>query len=550
MCKEPRVKAVRMLTLAASVALGAVAQAQTPLPASASDPGAMGWMQGFPPSAEKTIRFTAPDYFSFPRLRWTVCHFRELMPTAGVDRGPGPVSELPTALNADMDAIHFRRLDNQQEISWAEAFDATYSDGLLVMHHGRIVYERYAGCLDANTLHGAMSLTKSITGLLGEMLVAEGTLDENDLVGTLIPELQNSAFGDASVRQVLDMSTGLDCSEAYADPKAEVWAHAQAGSPLPPPAHDDGPRSDFESLQQVRKKGEHGLSLGYKTVNSDALGWILARVTGQPLNELLAERIWRRIGAEREAFYTADSIGTPVAGGGLNTTLRDLARLGQLVLQDGQWNGEQVIPAAAIERIRRGGDRGQFARAGYNLLPGWSYRGMWWHSGNEHSAFSARGVHGQTLWIDPVADLVIARFASHPVAANAANDPISLPAWQVLAKYLMENDPTALLGGDWIVEDIAGNGVIDDTRASLRFLGDGRLTGHGTCNRLLGRYESTAQALHLELMGTTRKLCAPALMNQEQKLLELLSRITTYRVDATDTLWLNTPSGESITLRR
>lgn len=543
-------KPVRLLALACALLLGALAQARPALPASASDPQAMGWMQGFPPPADKAIRFTDPDYFSFPRLRWTVCHFRELMPTAGVDRGTGPASELPVALDAGIEAIRFRPLDSEQNISWAEAFDATYSDGLLVLHHGRIVHERYAGCLHEHTLHGAMSLTKSITGLLGEVLVAEGSLDENALVGSLVPELKNSAFGDASVRQLLDMSTGLAFSEDYADPKAEVWAHARAGSPLPPPAGYTGPRSYYESLQQVRKKGEHGQAFGYKTVNSDALGWLLARSTGQPINELLAERIWRRIGAEREAFYTVDSIGTPFAGGGFNTTLRDLARLGQLVLQDGEWDGEQIIPAAAIERIRRGGDRGQFARAGYAQLPGWSYRGMWWHSGNEHGAFSARGVHGQTLWIDPVADLVIARLASHPVAANAANDPISLPAWGALATYLMKNDPTPLPGGEWIVEDIAGTGVIDDTRASLRFRTDGRLAGHGTCNRLLGRYESTAQALHLELRGTTRMSCAPALMNQEQKLLELLSRITSYRMDATGALWLETPRGETLTLRR
>lgn len=540
----------RLLVAAAALGLSVMTHAQTPLSAGASDPRAMGWMQGFPPPADKIIRFTDADYFGFPRLRWTVCHFRELMPTAGVDRGPGAASALPVALDPGIAAIRFRPLGGDRSMSWAEAFDANYSDGLLVLHHGRIVYERYAGCLDRQRLHGAMSLTKSITGLMGEVRVAEGALDENARVGTLIPELERSAFGDASVRELLDMTTALDFSEDYADPKAEVWAHAQAGSPLPPPPGWRGPRSYFESLQAVRKKGEHGAAFGYKTVNSDALGWLLARSTGQPLHELLADRIWRRIGAEREAFYTVDSTGTPFAGGGFNLTLRDLARLGQLVLQSGEWQGEQVLPAAAIERIRRGGDPAKFARAGYALLPGWSYSGMWWHSGNAHGAFSARGVHGQTLWIDPVADLVIARFASHPIAANAANDPTSLPAWEALAAHLMARDPTPLLGGEWVVEDIAGAGVIDDSHAALRFLPDGRLVGSASCNRLLGRHEGTQPALRLELAATTRQLCAPALMHQERRLLELLPRVTHYRIDDTQALRLVTATGETITARR
>lgn len=541
---------LRTLALVATLTVSAMAQARAPLAASASDPSVMGWMQGFPPPADKVIRFTDPDYFSFPKLRWTVCHFRELMPTAGVDRGPGAASDLPVALDAGIDALRFTPLGGSTPMTWDQAFEANHTDGLIVLQHGRIVYERYAGCLGPHTLHGAMSLTKSITGLLGEVLVAEGGLDENARVGALIPELKDSAFGDASVRQVLDMTTALRFSEDYADPKAEVWQHAQAGSPPPPPPGYTGPRSYYESLQKIQKSGEHDQAFGYKTPNSDALGWLLARSSGKPLNELLADRIWRRIGAEREAFYTVDSIGTPFAGGGFNATLRDLARLGQLVLQDGEWNGKQLLPPAAIERIKHGGDRGQFAQAGYALLPGWSYRGMWWHSGDAHGAFSARGVHGQTLWIDPVADVVIARFASHPTAANAANDPTSLPAWRAVADHLMAHDTTPLLGGEWVIEDLAGAGVIDNTRASLRFLPDGRLVGLATCNRLLGRYETSADTLRLEAIATTRKMCAPALMHQEARLLELLARVARWRIDATGALWLETATGETLTARR
>lgn len=415
----------------------AVAQEAKPLDAKASNPVTMGWMQGFPPSKEKTIRFTDSDYFAFPKLRWTVCHFRELMPSTSVVNGNSKIS-LSTVLDKSINNVTFTPLGSEKTMNWNEAFDANYTDGVIVLHKGKVVYERYNGCLDKTTLHGAMSVTKSLTGLLGEILVAEGTLDEAAIVGDLIPELKDSANGDATVRQVMNMTTGLQYSEDYADPNAEVWTYAKAGSPLPKPEGYTGPNSYYEFLQTVKKQGNHGDAFGYKTINADTLGWLITRATNKPISELLSERIWSRIGTDREAFYTVDSIGTPFAGGGFNATLRDMAKLGQLMLNEGQLNGEQIIPKAAIKNIQKGGNQDKFKKAGYTLLPNWSYKSMWWVSHDDHGAYAARGVHGQTIWIDPKAEMVIVRFASNPVAANAASDPTSLPAYRAVAEYLMK----------------------------------------------------------------------------------------------------------------
>ncbi|WP_289042659.1 serine hydrolase [uncultured Aliiroseovarius sp.] len=539
-------------TIAATLMTGAVAMAQdTPLDATASNPQTLGWMQGFPPAPDKTIRFTDPDYFAFPKLRWTVCHFRELMPSVAVRNGTDGASDLLVDLDAGLGAVTFSPLGGGDAMTWDTAFDANYTDGVLVMHHGRIVYERYDGCLDEHTLHGAMSVTKSLTGLMAEVLVAEGTLDETAPVADIIPELAGSAFGDATVRQVLEMTTALDYSEDYADPNAEVWTYAEAGSPLPKPEGYDGPRSYFDYLTTVQKKGQHGDAFGYKTVNADAAGWLIARSTGVSVADYLSNRIWSRIGVEREAFFTVDSIGTPFAGGGFNATLRDMARLGQLILDDGQWNGEQVIPAGAIARIREGGDKDAFAKAGYDLLPGWSYRGLWWVSHDDHGAFAARGVHGQTIWIDPTADMVIVRFASNPVAANAASDPTSLPAYRAVADYLMAQDATPTLSGrEWMIEDIDGAGVIDNSPASLQFLPDGSLAGNTTCNRLIASYQASDDVLSIDLGGSTMMACPPALMDQEQKMLELLPTVTEYKIDDTGALILSNEAGQTMTARR
>ena len=528
----------------------ACAQPSNTLSAPASDAKAMGWMQGFPPAADKTIRFTDPDYFAFPKLRWTVCHFRELMPTVGVGNGSQGARELHMQMDASLDAVSFNPLGTKTRMTWKDAFDANYTDGVIVLHHGRVVYERYSGCLGPDTLHGAMSVTKSLTGLLGETLVAEGVLNENAKVRDLVPELQKSAFADATVRQVMNMTTALAYSEDYADPKAEVWTYANAGSPLPKPAGYTGPRSYFEFLQTVQKKGTHGEAFGYKTINSDTLGWIIARVTGKSVAEQLSERIWSRIGAQREAFYTVDSIGTPFAGGGFNATLRDTARLGQMLLDGGRVGSEQIVPPAAIARIRGGGDKATFAKAGYTLLPGWSYGGMWWVSHDDHGAYAARGVHGQTIWIDPKADMVIVRFASNPVAANAASDPTSLPAYRAVAKHLMANDSNPLAGEEWVIEDIAGGDIIDNSHATLQFLSDGKVAGSTGCNRLMGSYEINGKQLTIQPGGTTMMACPPALMNQERKLLNLLPTIRQFRVDATGALILQSDKGVTVLARR
>ncbi|MFI8739192.1 serine hydrolase domain-containing protein [Stutzerimonas zhaodongensis] len=417
---------------------GLCATAQAQLTAAESDPVKLGWMQGFPPPAEKLIGQPDSNYFSFPKLRWTVCHIRELLPTEAVSRGLDAPTPLRQSLDGSIDAVSFKPLGTPERMTWEQSLAANYTDGIIVLHRGRVVYEHYFGCLNEQRKHAAMSMTKSLTGLLAEILVAEGALDDGAKVAALVPELASSAFGDATVRQLMDMTTALDFSEDYADPNAQIWSYSAAANPLPKPADYEGPVGYYQYLQTVAKRGTHGEAFGYRTVNSDALGWIIARVSGKAVSELVSERLWQRLGTEQDAYYTVDALGTPFAGGGLSAGLRDMARLGQLMLDEGQHDGAQLFPAEVVRTIRTGGDKQVFAKAGYKTLPGGSYRAMWWVLHNANGAFAARGVHGQTLYIDPTAEMVIARFASHPSAKNADNDPTSLPAYQALADHLME----------------------------------------------------------------------------------------------------------------
>lgn len=415
----------------------AAAQLASPLSAENSDPKKLGWMTGFPPPPDKLIMHPESDYFSFPKLRWTVCHIRELLPTKRVSRGVTPTLPLTYAIDEGIDAVRFTPLGKNEQMTWRESLSANYTDGMLIIHKGRVVYESYSGCLDETGKHAAMSMTKSLTGLLAEILVTEGRIDDTVKVGTIIPELSRSAFSNATVRQVMDMTTALDYSEDYADPKADIWTYSAAASPLPKPKDYKGPNGYFEYLQTVKQDGVHGKAFGYRTINTDALGWILSRVTGKDLAQLLSERIWGVIGMEQDAYMTVDSKGTPFAGGGLSAGLRDLGRIGLLVLNGGEINGQRVFPRAVVEHIRAGGDKKAFAKAGYTTLEGGSYRSMWWVFHNKHGAFAARGIHGQTIYVDPTAEMVIVRFSSSPTAKNAKIDPTSLPAYQAVAEYLL-----------------------------------------------------------------------------------------------------------------
>ena len=396
-------------------------------------------MTGSPPAPEKVIRFADGTGYKFPQFRWSFSNYRQLVPTTNVSRGTAAPSPLPRAERNDLDAVRFTPLGKTEPMTWGQAFGANYTDGVVVLHKGRVVYERYAGVLKPEGQHIAMSVTKSFFGLIGQMLVAEGKLDEKATVAQYVPELKDSAFGDATIREVLDMRTGLKYSENYADPKAEIWEHSRAGSVLPRPPGYQGPQSFYEFLLTVKKEGEHGGAFAYKTVNSDALGWVIRRATGKSIGENLSERIWSKLGMEQDAYFTVDSVGNEFAGGGLNTGLRDLARFGEMMRNDGRFNGQQIVPKAVVDDIRFNGDKAAFPQDSYPTLPGWAYRNMWWVSNNAHGAYAARGIHGQTVYIDPKAEMVIARYASFPMPANAFNDPTSLPAYHALAQHLMAN---------------------------------------------------------------------------------------------------------------
>jgi len=426
----------RVFTLACAfvwIACQVAAQAPAQLPPPV-DWQAAGLMKGSPPPEGKQV--TKANWLSYPFIRWSFQHSRELFPTKPVDRGP-----TATALAADLKELDKFAFDDDK--GSPVTFDAflrnTYTDGIVVLQKGKVIYERYLNGMTPDTHHMLFSTSKSFVGLVAAILVSKGVLDENAPVSKHVPELAASAYGDATVRQVMDMRVGAKFSEVYTDPKSDIFKYVIAADWAPPPPNYQGPTNLYATLAALtEREGPHGEAFGYKSASSDVLGWVASRATGKSLSELVSEMIWSKIGADHKGYYLADPLGVEVAMGGLNVTLRDLARLGQTMLQMGQWEGREVVPKSVVEDIMKGGDRDAFAKGNQPTRPGWSYRSQWWITHNQNGAYLAMGVFGQRLYIDPKAQMVVAKVGSHPVPGNAFTDAIHQKAFDALAKTLMK----------------------------------------------------------------------------------------------------------------
>lgn len=425
---------LQRLLAAALFFLASASHGQAPqLPApETTDPVTLELMKGFPPPPDKTVRLAT--ILKYPNARWAFHHMRELGPTAAVWRGAAAPSALPAAPRT-LDALAFQD-DKGNATSIAGWQRSTYTDGLLVLHRGKVVYEgTYAG-MAVHQPHALWSLSKSFTGLLAATLVQEGAIDANALVASYLPELKDSAWGDATVQQTLDMTTGVQYSENFADPASGIFQYLIAAGLLPTPAAYAGPRTVIDFLKTVKKEGEHGAGFQYKTVDTEVIGWLLQRVTGKTYATLLSERIWSRLGAQEDGYVWVDSSGMQLASVGVNASLHDLGRFGEMVRQGGHFNGRQVVPEPVIAGIRKGADPEKFKAAGMAMRSGYSYHNQWWVAHDADGSYEAKGLNGQHIHINPAAELVVVKLSSHPVGNTAFTHVLDRRAFAAIATSL------------------------------------------------------------------------------------------------------------------
>ncbi len=388
-------------------------------------------MNGFPPPQDQQV--TLANWRQAPFSSWSFQNVRQILPSAGLPPSPAPkpLGESPRAL--DWLRVHD---EAGEEVTLPSMLAATHSDALLVLHRGAVAYEWYDKGMSAERPHIVFSVTKSVAGVLTGVLADRGLLDPEGSIAEVVPEVAGSAYADASIRHLLDMTVGTDFVEDYENPTPEYLRYRESTAWNPSlQAQELDMRSFLTSLSPGG--APHGTAFHYVSPNSDLLGWVLERASGRPFAQLLAEAIWQPMGASGEAYITVDRLGAPRTAGGLCVTARDLARFGELVRRRGCLEGKQILPGWWLDDIQTCGDphawqRGNFAE----FLPQGCYRSQWYNLGDAKGCYCAIGIHGQWLFIDPVSETVIVKFSSHPQALSEGSDVMLITAFKAIGEVL------------------------------------------------------------------------------------------------------------------
>ena len=367
----------------------------------------MGIMEGFPPPPAK--RPTLENWDLAPFNRWSFQNIRGLFPTTDVRCGDR-VIELEHDPQ-DLGGIAFTGTGGTRR-TVDEVLARTYADGFLVCHRGRVVTERYFNDMAPHSPHLSQSVSKSVVGTLAGVLHHEGLLDLDAPLAELVPELAQCGYAGATLSQVLDMQSGVRFSEDYGAPDSDMTRIDVASGWRPPRPDEDVPtiRDVILTLPQERA---HGESFSYRSIETDVVAWVIERAADAPLAQLLSDRIWTRIGAERDAFFTVDGAGTALADGGFNATLRDYARFGRMIAEGGRAGGAQVVPEAWIDATRRG-DPSKFGTDYIDRFPKGAYRHQWWILDADRGDIMARGIFGQLIYVDPESDFVSVLLSTWP----------------------------------------------------------------------------------------------------------------------------------------
>jgi CubicO group peptidase (beta-lactamase class C family) len=356
---------------------------------------------------------TLANWRQHPFSRYAFQHVVEFVPVAEIaatatGEAPSPGPDLLAGLAlTDRDGSSIAPLDHMRR---------SFTDHLVVMRDGAVIAEWVADHVDPTRPHVVFSISKSVTGLLAGIAAGEGLLDVEEPVATYLPSMRGSAYETARVRDLLDMTVDLAFDEEYLDDGGAFDRYRRAMLWNP-----ERPGTDPETLETflatLGQRGHgHGTRFFYASPDTDLLGLVIERATGIRYHDYLADRLWRPMGARGRAYVTVDRVGTARAAGGICITTRDLARLGQLVMDGGRArDGTRVVPNAWIDDLLTNGNREAWVNGNFaDMFDNGRYRSCWYDVGDGRGSFAAVGIHGQWLWGDPVSNVVIAKTACRP----------------------------------------------------------------------------------------------------------------------------------------
>jgi CubicO group peptidase (beta-lactamase class C family) len=390
----------------------------------------------FPPEPPTTV----DNGQDRPHLRWAFLHMREVLPSQLIEAEPTTNLPLPEA-RQPVGHVELTRLDGSAG-TLDEVLADTHTDAFLMLQDGRVVEERYYGGMTVSTRHMVMSISKSIVGCVAARLVDQGRLDPDAQIAKYVPEVAGSGYDGATVRNLLDMRTGVAFRETYTDLEAEVrvmersvgWRPLEPGDPV----------GGYAYLTTLGTAGPHGGDFIYRSADTDMLGWVCERVANTRMADLISAYIWVPMGAQFDAEIGCDPVGTAVHDGGVSATARDLARFGQMLLQDGLADGRRVVASSWLAGSHHPSAdvREAFAASRDEaVLPGGWYRNQFWFiPGLNGVNLVCLGIHGQMVHVNPATRTVTVKLSSWPDAQNLAHLVDTLRAVGAAGAHLAELD--------------------------------------------------------------------------------------------------------------
>lgn len=274
--------------------------------------------------------------------------------------------------------------------------------GLIIVQDNKIHLEKYALGYNASGRWTSFSVAKSFTSTLAGAAFRDGYIKSlDDKVSVYIPGLKGSVYDDVTVRQLLTMTSGVKWNEDYSDPNSDVALFNK---------HQADPGMDV-SVSYMRRLGREapaGTKWLYKTGETNLLGVLVSQATGKTLSDYLSEKIWKPYGMEQDAVWMLGSTGHEISGCCISASLRDYTRFGQFIAEGGKVHGKSILPADWLaQATTKRADIG---------APGRGYGFQWWTY--DDGSFTASGIFGQSIFIDPKRRLVIATSGNWPKAVD------------------------------------------------------------------------------------------------------------------------------------
>lgn len=354
-------------------------------------------------------------------MAWNFKNLHQIFPTVNVYRH-GPVSKLEYRSVPAIEAFPVQTAEGPLPFAEFIASDYSTTMGVVILHKGKIAYEAYPR-MQQYEKPIYWSVSKAFVGTLVRILEERGLVDVSRPIDSYLPDIDSSSFSGISVRDVLDMSSGLDCADQYTEKASCYYRYSMAiGDGYRTP---DGPDDPYEFVRtlQAKKQAEPGTSFSYSGLNTFVLAWLVEEITGMPFHDAFTKEIWWQIGAEADASYIAPVNGVPITHGGFVSQLRDLARFGLLFTPSrSRVTSQPIISEAHLDHL--------YNHANPNLKRGDQHNIYQWDAVSANGTIFKGGWAGQGLIINPKWD-VVAVFASY-----FKEDHSEIPLGPVVQKML------------------------------------------------------------------------------------------------------------------